>query len=260
MIKVVVVEDEDLIRKGIVKTTLWSDLGCVVVGQARNGIEGINIIKEKSPNLVITDVRMPRMDGIEMIDYLKDEKDIQYIIISGYDDFKYAQKAIRLGVKDYLLKPVDDDEFHETIRLAVDVILEKQHRRENKTYKKINKEVLRKRRYSLKKLSSKEKYYYQSLDYIKNNYKEDISIKTLSDFLYISESYLSRIIKEKTGLTFGEHLLEFRIKKSKDLLKSTDLKVYEIAYLVGYNDARYFSSAFKKETGRTPTEYRDSVF
>ena len=260
MIKVVVVEDEDLIRKGIIKTTAWGDLGCLVVGQARNGIEGIKIIKEKEADLVITDVKMPKMDGIEMIDYLKEEKDIQYIIISGYDDFKYAQKAIRLGVKDYLLKPVDDDELFETIRNAADLILEKKYIKENKSYKKINKEVLRKKRYSLKKLSSKEKYYYESFDYIKNNYKEDISIKTLSDTLFVSESYLSRIIKEKTGFTFGEHLFEFRLKESKELLKSTDLKVYEIAYLVGYNDARYFSSAFKKDSGMTPTEYRDKTF
>ena len=106
MYKVLVVEDEDIIRKNIVSFIKRLSPDFEVVGDAKNGLQALDIYKEKEPDIVITDILMPQMDGIQLIEKLrKDNRDISFIIISGYDEFTYAQSAMRLDVSDYLLKP-----------------------------------------------------------------------------------------------------------------------------------------------------------
>ena len=117
MDRVVVVEDETMARKGIILTIDWSALDCVIVGEAANGEEGAELVKRLSPDLVVTDVKMPRMDGVEMITKLRAEGcQARFIILTAYSDFKYAQSALRLGVSDYLLKPLKDGEFEAAVR------------------------------------------------------------------------------------------------------------------------------------------------
>ena len=102
MNRVVVVEDETMARKGIILTIDWSALGCVVVGEAANGEEGAALVERLSPDIVVTDVKMPRMDGVEMIAKLRENGcQAKFIILTAYSDFKYAQSALRLGVSDY---------------------------------------------------------------------------------------------------------------------------------------------------------------
>ncbi|WP_303970657.1 response regulator, partial [Faecalicoccus pleomorphus] len=118
MYRVVVIEDEEAIRKGIIMSIDFSALNCILIGEAGNGVEGIKLIQEKKPDIVITDVTMPLMSGIEMI-----EQTLEYnytsIIISGYDEFSYAKKAIKLGVCDYLMKPIDKEELNNVIQSIV---------------------------------------------------------------------------------------------------------------------------------------------
>lgn len=105
MYKAVVVEDETITRRGIVLTVNWASLNCVLAGEASNGEEGASLIARISPDIVITDVKMPRMDGVEMISKLRQEGcNSKFIILTAHSDFKYAQSALRMGVSDYLLK------------------------------------------------------------------------------------------------------------------------------------------------------------
>src|SRR5690554_1419626 len=103
MKKIVIVEDEILVKKGLVLTTDWEKLGCRVVGEAENGLQGIEVIEKLKPDIVLTDVRMPGMNGIEMIERLKGKVEAEYIILSAYSEFSYAKKAISLGVREYLV-------------------------------------------------------------------------------------------------------------------------------------------------------------
>ena len=107
MLSVVVVEDEKVLRKGLVLTTPWVDYGCKIIGEAENGFTGKELIRKVQPDIVITDVIMPGMNGIEMIKNLAGKTNTEYVIISGYADFEFAQTAIELGVKRYLLKPIE---------------------------------------------------------------------------------------------------------------------------------------------------------
>lgn len=257
MVKVVVVEDENLTRKGLVLTTPWDDLGCKVVGEAANGLEGIEIIKRVKPHIVITDVRMPKMNGIDMIKALENQSRAKYIILSGFDDFKYAQQAISLGVKEYLLKPVED-------RALIDALLKtvKHIHEEQDIYKKeesCSSYLLDFEEYPLDNLEGKKKYVVNAVKYIISNYYHEFTIKDVAEALYISDSYLSRLFKKETGYTFVDYLTRYRIHKATQLLQDDHIKIYQVAELIGFKDSRYFSSIFKKYIGMTPSELREKV-
>ena len=112
MYKVVIVENEKIVRKGLILTIDWQEMDAIIVGEASNGQEGREIILATRPAIVVTDIRMPEMDGLEMIQSLQQENvDTAFIIVSGYSEFEYAQKAIRLGVVDFLIKPIDETEL-----------------------------------------------------------------------------------------------------------------------------------------------------
>lgn len=253
MIKVVIVEDEEFIRRGMVLATPWERFDCEVIGEASNGAEGLEIINRLKPDLVITDVRMPVMDGIDMITELAEQMQAEYIIVSGYEDFKYAQQAIKLGVKDYLLKPIDDEEFYDTLCKLVKAI-KKKKQSNNFEY---HAEMIDSKILSFnERYDGKEKYIIQAIHYIKLNYHKEISIKDAADDLYISESYLSRLFKLHTNYTFVEYLTCYRLKIALALLKDYKIKVYEVSEKVGYKDSKYFSVIFKKYVGVSPMEFK----
>ena len=119
MYRVLIAEDEDIIRKGIAYTMDWVSMGCTIIGEAANGKEGVDKIKELSPDIVLADIMMPMMDGIEMIRQGQEICDFKSIIMTSYADFEYAKKAIDLGVSAYLMKPVDEEELKKNIEKVI---------------------------------------------------------------------------------------------------------------------------------------------
>lgn len=256
MLGVVIVEDEPYIRKGMIMTTPWKEFGCEIIGEAKDGKEGLELICRLKPDIVITDVDMPVKDGIEMIRSVINENiHSEFIIISGYNDFNYAQQAIKLGVKDYLLKPIDDDDFYETLRGLVDEIKERKLKlklgSKQETYIDVKENLAHEN--DLDKNNDGRKFYVtKAKGWVKEHYRENISISDAALEIGISESYLSRLFKNYMGYTFVEYLTDYRIKMSIELLKDYSVKVYEVAEKVGYNDPKYFSVIFKKRMGVTP--------
>ncbi len=262
MIKVVVVEDESFIRRGMVLATPWEDFGCEVIGEAKDGEEGYELIMKLQPDLVITDVHMPVVDGIEMIKKLEGEVEVEWIIISGYDDFAYAQQAIKLGVKDYLLKPIEDEEFYSTLRNVIQLIVEKQKaetlEEKQRMLEEGKAELVLETTFD-QTVDGRRRYVTQAIACIEDRFRESISISEVADELEISESYLSRLFKTYTGYTFVEYLTDHRIKKAIELMKDRRLKIYEVAEQVGYQDAKYFSILFKKKMGVTPMTFKNHI-
>jgi two-component system, response regulator YesN len=252
LLKVIIVEDEDIIRKGLMFTMDWTKYGYVVAAEAVNGKEGLEKIRTIHPDVVITDVKMPFIDGIQMLEESISEFHYEAIIISGYSEFEYAKKAIRLGVSDYLLKPIDIDSLGETLQKISLKIQEKE-----KLEKYIGEEV--KQPDTLVEPATlnghKSRYVQKMLDYIKNHYKEKISIADLSAELNLSSTYLNMKFKEETNYTFNDFLNRYRILRSVELLKQGGMKVYEVAESVGFQDYKYFISVFKKYTGCAPIKF-----
>ncbi len=262
MKKVIVVEDENLVRKGLVMTTPWEDYGFEVVGEAATANDALNLMTQVHPDLVITDIRLPGMNGLELIEQLRSLLAAEYLIISGYSEFNYAKQALRLGVNDYLLKPIDDDELHQVLaKLATAIDHKRQLAKVQAGLNQIHdSKVMLFKEYLLHDdLMVKENYVREAIQYLKEHYRDDLNIKKLAEFLKISESYLSRLFKMETGYTFIEYLTHYRIKKAIELLKDKMVKVYEIADLVGYADSRYFSALFRKYVGVTPSEFKDGL-
>ncbi len=235
MLKVLVVEDEELIRKGIVLAVDWASLDCVVVGEASNGEEALAAVERLSPSLIITDLKMPRMDGIEMLRRLREQGNRVYVIIlTAYDSFTYAQSALRLGAVDFLLKPFHDGDLEQAV-----LNLQKRMQAEDSAQ---SPPVL-----GLKK-GDKSKYVLEAMDYIGSHYND----------LGISEGHLSHTFKKETDYTLLNYLTRYRIYKSMELLRDCRTKIYEAAEQVGYKDITYFSATFKRVVGVSPSEYQDT--
>lgn len=240
MLKVLVVEDEELIRQGIVLGTDWEQLNCTVVGQAANGLEGLEQTRALKPDLIITDIKMPKMDGIEMVRALREAGcHVKVIILTAYDSFPYAQSALRLGAVDYLLKPFHDGELEQAVlRLSGGG----DSRDPMSGFPK----------------SFQSRYVQEAAKYIESHYPQpDISVGVIAAALAVSEGHLSHLFKKETGDTILGYLTRYRIHKAMGLLKDCRMKVYEVADQVGYRDIAYFSATFKKLVGVSPSEYQN---
>ncbi len=257
MYKVIIVEDENIIRKGLVYSIPWMDMQCSVVGEACNGIEGIELIKEKNPDIVIMDINMPVMGGLEMLEGTYEQFNYSVIILSGYSDFEYAQRAIHYGVKGYLLKPLQVEELKEAIELAKKecslrkIWLSKQLEKEERRNISIMKEYQSK--------TTDDVLVKQMLDFINVNYQRKIVIQDLVDHLNYSETFLNKRFKDAVGTTFIEYLNRYRIQKSLELINEGKISIQEVAYQCGICDYKYFNVVFRKYMGCSPKEYKKEL-
>jgi len=238
MIKVLLVEDEIIALNGIAALIEGSDLPCQVVGVAEDGYIGMHKAKTFMPDIVITDIKMPRIDGLTMIKNISSWGAApQVVVLSSYSDFEFAQKAIRYGVHDYLLKPVTAEELLGTLARICNMLLGSPSD------------------ISLSQLPDDGSVggylpiVESMIAYIRENYNCAASIQDISATLRITPAYASSLFSKATGKTFTDYLRDVRLAHAKRLLLSTDDKIYEIAYKVGYNDDKYFCRLFKTHTG-----------
>ena len=253
MYRVVVIEDEEAIRKGIIMSIDFSALNCILIGEASNGVEGIKLIQEKKPDIVITDVTMPLMSGIEMIEQTL-EFNYTSIIISGYDEFSYAKKAIKLGVCDYLMKPIDKEELNNVIQSIVSGF-DLSSRISGLLKEKNQIEHIQ----LLETLNKEDHLVDKIMEYINLHYSEKIFLSDIADVLNYSESLLSKRFRRVTQMTFNEYLNRFRIQKSIEYMKKGTYGLTEISDICGLSDYKYFSTVFKKYTGYAPSQFINMI-
>lgn len=263
MITVVLVEDEEYLRREIALTTPWQELGCTLIGEAENGSDGLELIRKIHPQLVITDIRMPGMNGLSMLeelDRISGRNKPSAILLTGHSDFEYARQAMRLGVIDYLLKPIDDDEFHALIRRIASELTtaaEQQQVQYNSSL------IEKSRLFQFQEYGpavagdSKDEYIRLSVEYIRENFHRDIGLPDVAEKLGITQSYLSRLFKEKTSYTFLEYLTCYRLRKALKLLQERSLKISAIAHQTGFRDHGYFTQLFRRYMGVTPGQFRN---
>ena len=252
MVKVFLVEDESIIRRGIRDNIAWESHGFEFVGEAGDGEYAYPLLLNTKPDILITDIKMPFMDGLELSRLVKKSlPKTRIIILSGYNEFEYAQKAIKMEVLDYILKPIDDDELHDAVQRAVERLKE-QGKREKENIADTNNKKLQVD-YSENNLNA---HLRQAMQYVQMHYSTDLSVRNVARYLNISESYLTKLFKIEINLTFVEYLTRVRIRKSLEWMKDKNMPIYEIAEKVGYRDYRYFSSTFKKYMGIGPKDYQ----
>lgn len=240
MYGMIIADDEDIVRRGLCKNVKWAKYGFEVVGEACNGQETMKLVRKLRPQLLLTDIRMPDMLGLDVLKQIKGEQlDTQVVMLSAYDLFDYAREALMYGAVGYLLKPLEESEL--------DMVMEKVQ--ENIKHKKLS---------GVKQTSVEREIDSIELvrQYVIDHYAEALTLKDLATMFYMPATYLSSKFKSKTGCNFVDFLVDIRMKKAKELLLYSDRRIPEIASMVGYDDYTYFCKVFKKTTGYTPLAYR----
>jgi Response regulator containing CheY-like receiver domain and AraC-type DNA-binding domain len=234
--KILIVEDELRIRNGLIHLIPKISPTYQIVAEAENGYDGVRCAQDFTPDIVITDICMPKSDGLKMIE------EIQalglrptFVVLSGYAEFKYAQQAMRLGVKDYLLKPISVDILTETLaRLEHPEEQQKPDEKSPQNYSVMVADMV---------------------NTIDTQYGQHLRLDLFADKYRMTPEYLSTLFTKETQTTFSNYLKTVRMEKAKELLETSSLKIYEIACRVGYPEQKYFSKVFKEYTGVSAKQY-----
>ena len=239
MYKVFLVDDEIVIRENIRSSFPWEASGFTLVGEAPDGEIALQTMQDVKPDILITDIRMPKMDGITMMNLLREEGCAAHcIVLTAHSDFEYARGALLFGADDYLLKPFRDQELTHAVARGCRKM-----------------QPLPAAPAQQEKEPEVSGYVRQAMDYIAAHYAdEDISIAVIAEHLRVSEGHLSHVFKKQTGMTVTNYLTKTRIDAAMRMLSRDHVKVYEAAAAVGYKDVTYFSATFKKLTGLSPSE------
>ena len=237
-LRVLLVDDEIMIREGFKKLFDWEAHDCEVIGEAGDGMEAMTQIDLNKPDIVIMDINIPILNGLKVIQMSRLKyPDMAFVIVSGYDDFEYCREALRLRITDYILKPVNYEEFGSCIdHLKISLYEKSVAKDSGKEEERVIAGVIR---------------------YMQEHLEEEITLNVLAEKFHVSRTYISRLLKKYAGKSFLEYLTDVRFKHVEKLIADNKYKQYEIAEMVGYKDITYFSVTFKKLIGVSPSEYQD---
>ncbi|MHA0855767.1 response regulator transcription factor [Paenibacillus sp. CMAA1364] len=250
---ILIVDDELRSREGMKKILeVWA-AGQYEILTASNGVTAMQILEEISVELMITDIRMPEISGIALVSQMR-EKGIQrqpsVILISGHDQFEYAQQAIRLSVVDYLLKPASREKLIASVENALKA---GEERKDIVFMRKVADPQLMAIRDEEAVLSDPIR---QAIHYVEMHIEEAIRQQEVAEHIHLNVSYFSSLFKEQCQLNFSEYVARRKLQKAKELLLRTNLPIAEIASRTGYQNVKYFNKLFKEYDGMSPGRYR----
>lgn len=233
---VLLIDDEPWIIIGLKNLIDWESQGFAIIAEASDGEKAWDKITCMNPDLIISDIRMPRLNGLSMLERIRQNGiTTSVIFISGYSDFEYAKAAIHLGCSDYLLKPVEPEELIGALKKV----------REDMT------EVPEENGFQSNNIVVR-----QVIQYLEANYANPMMLSELAEKYRFSTGYFSGLIKRKAGKSYSELLMEVRVNKAEELLRTSNKSIVEIAQEVGYDDYFYFTKVYKKIKGISASAYR----
>lgn len=244
MLKLLIVDDEMVILHGIVKFVGQGKTPFTHIESALDAKEALALMERFRPDLVITDINMPEMNGLDFIEEVKRRKLCQrFIILTGHDDFSYAKQAIRIKVIEYLLKPINKMELWDLLKKVAQEIIDEGDAGQDD---------------GVDSHASFSFHVSRMLDCIENHYQQDLSLETMADLTNLNPNYISQLFKKETGISFIQYLQEHRISKAKEILAHHPLlSIQVVGNQVGYENPQHFMKVFKKVTGCTPGTYRE---
>ena len=242
-LRVLLVDDEIMIREGFKRLFDWEAHDCLIVGEAADGMEALTQIDNLKPDIVIMDINIPIMNGLKVIQLSRiKHPNTAFVIVSGYDDFSYCREALRLQITDYILKPVNYEEFGTCIDNLKISLFEQRVSAEDSPEKQEERTISGITRY------------------LQEHLAEEMSLSVLAEEFHLNPQYISQLFKNEIGVNFLSYLTNIRMEKAKKLLLSTSLSIAEVAEQSGYGDYRVFTKVFKKNEGITPSQYRRDFF
>lgn len=244
--KVVLVDDEKAVVESMSRIVDWESEGFELSATCLNGFKALDAIRRFQPDIVITDIRMPVMDGIELIKRTREfDSQVTFIILSGYGEFELAKRAMKEGVREFLLKPCGEEEILEALKNSC----EKYEMSDREGSGEDGEEI-----------GQSQDFVDVIINYVETHYFEEcLNLKWIArELVFLNEDYIGRRFHQKTGSRFTTYLNEVRIRKVKEYIRThSDAGNEQIASAVGFgNNPKYFEKVFKKYTGCTPKEYR----
>lgn len=281
-LNLLIVDDERIIREGLASMD-WAAVGIAHVYTARDGEEALERMQKTAIHIVITDVKMQNIDGVELGKRIAATyRGCKVIVLSGYDDFQFARSAVKFGALDYLLKPVDDEELLDAVKKAVALCRQETSRdaleRKRSRVEELKLDLDEPNRALLDNFdglllhndlfaddpkipkvgtAALSPQILTALNYINLHYAEDLTAEILADLVLRSKNYFCVQFKKEMRLNLIDYVNQVRIQNAKHLLRETGYMSCEISDMVGYSDYRYFCTVFKKYTGMTPSGYRE---
>lgn len=232
--RVLVTDDEKHSRVGV-STTLKQECKALLhIDTANHGAEALELIDRHSYDLLITDIRMPKMNGLQLLEALRNNNNpISTILLTGFAEFEYAQQGLKLGAADYLVKPVHQDQLVATVERVLQTITPI-----SQTHKSSN------------------SYIQEAIAFMEQYMSEACTIKEVSNHVHLNASYFSVLFKEETGVSFTDFLGSLRLAKAKMLLRDSELSLDDICEQIGIQSTSYFIKMFKRFEGVTPKQFR----
>ena len=235
-LRVLLVDDEIMIREGFKRLFDWEAHDCEVVGEAADGMGALAKIDSLRPDIAIMDINIPIMNGLKVIQMSRlKHPDTAFVIVSGYDDFGYCREALRLQITDYILKPVNYEEFSTCIDNLKIALFQRQTSgqegpREERTIHGITR-------------------------FLQEHLAEEISLSVLAEEFHLSAQYISQLFKSEIGVGFLAYLTNIRMERAKKLLLTTALSIAEVSEQSGSADYRVFTKVFTKTDGIPTSQY-----
>ncbi|NMB24485.1 MAG: response regulator [Firmicutes bacterium] len=254
MYGVLIIEDEPWSREVVKALGEWETLQARVLGEADNGLEGLRLIEELRPDIVITDMRMPGLEGAELLKAIGEQfPSVRVIVMSGYDDFAYMKQAIRSQVVDYLLKPLDEEELNASLSQCIKGIAEEQTSSGSGS-------VPSAKPHEVAGEGAREDDDVLDLQavraYVDGHFEQPISLSIIAEQFLVSKEHLSRTFKADIGENMSDYIIRKRMEKAQDLLLQGQHEIKHVAEMVGYDDVSYFYRVFKRYFGITPGQMR----
>lgn len=254
--RILIVDDEYVVRKGMKMLIENASPEWTVIGQEADGKEALQSIRKEVPDVLITDIRMADVDGIQLAKSVRAKwPDMLIIVVSGYSEFQFAKEAVRFGALDYLLKPTAPEELVRALKHAETVLSE----RRNTRMEAILRNSGGQKETDASRPAAKNRLVEDAVTYMAHHYSQNLTTRDMADILHLNSKYFCDLFKKETGFTFLEYLTKIRIGAAKQILEEkVNVKSYEVASMVGYTDSSYFARLFKNATGMSPSEYKDN--
>lgn len=253
--KVMIVDDEQHMTEYLKHIIDWQQYGFSQVVTVNKGKQALQLLAEETPQLLIADIRMPEVSGLDLAERVSElDLTTKVIIVSGFSEFEYAQKAIRYGVTEYLVKPVLKKDFVAALEKVLPLLTEEKTAAVDQAAS-VAAAIPSPLQTPADKTAQADAITFLQ-EYIREHYDEPLSLELLAEKVHLNASYLSYAFKSATGENLLGYLTDVRMRKAAELLATSDLRVNSIGDMVGYHKTQYFISLFKKKYGLTPQQYR----
>ncbi|MGN1415314.1 MAG: response regulator [Oscillospiraceae bacterium] len=250
MYDILLVEDDSAMRFLYSKMKVWSECGFRIAAEVSNGKDALEVLGRESFDLVVTDIRMPFVDGIELLREIKKRGiDVCVIFVSSYDEFEYARQGLVLGAFDYILKPVNDKKLSEVLERTKQCIAEKA------AVPGISRSVSE-ALHHIGKTEDENSFIRQISEYFSENTSNIITMDEAAEHFNFNKDYFGKLFKQNMGVTFSYFSSVVKVEYAKELLATGNYKTYQISEKLGYSSPDYFTRIFKEITGRTPSQYK----